>query len=187
MKNRDNIRAYSDLDGEIFLAPKGSTLPTEADGLADPVAPFQSVGWITDAGVEEALSTEVKKSKAWQGGSTVRVRVTSTEKTLKFAAMEETPFVTALYYDHDAPVVTGTGASKVARVDLPDAVGTVERAAVVKYVDGGVTKLHCIPLIQISERGTVVANAEDETIYEFTSDIVGASYWLTNNPAYLGE
>lgn len=184
MKNRDNIRAYSDLDGEIFLAHKGSTLPLT---LTDPTTPFAPVGWITDGGVEEELSTEVKKSKAWQGGTTVRVRVTSTEKTVKFAAMEETPFVTALYYDHGEPVVTGTGAEKIARVDLPEAVGTVERAAVIKYVDGGVTKMHCIELIQVSERGTVVANSEDETIYEFTADIVGESYWLTNNPAYLGE
>lgn len=179
-KNRDNVRVYGDLESEVFLAPKGSTLPTT---LVDPTSPFESIGWLSEDGISFEVSTDSEKFKAWQGGATLRVKITSTEKTITFQALEETPGVTELYFDHGAPTVT-TG---VAKVDLPEGIGTVERAAVFKFVDGDVTKLLCCELIQITERGTLSHTNSDMTMYEFTAEIVGDSYILTNAPAYLGE
>lgn len=176
-KNRDNVRVYGDLDSEVFLAPKGSTLPVT---LADPDDPFASLGWLSEDGIDFEVATDSTKFKGWQGGATLRVKVTSTEKTIKFQALEETPGVTELYFDHGAPTVT----AGVARVDLPEGIGTVERAAVFKFVDGGVTKLLCCELIQITDRGTISHKNDDMTMYEFTAEIVGESYILTNSPAY---
>ncbi|WP_053386999.1 phage tail tube protein [Leucobacter japonicus] len=176
-KNRDNVRVYGDLESEVFLAPKGSTLPTT---LTDPETPFESLGWLSEDGISLTVSTDSEKFKAWQGGATLRVKVTSTEKTITFQALEETPGVTELYYDHAAPVVT-TG---VAKIDLPEGIGTVERAAVFKFVDGGVTKFLCCELIQITERGDLPHTNSDMTMYEFTAEIVGDSFILTNAPSY---
>lgn len=177
-KNRDNVRVYGDLDSEVFLAPKGSTLPTV---LTDPTTPFASLGWLSEDGVDFEVATDSTKFKAWQGGATLRVKVTSTEKTIKFQALEETPGVTELYFDHAAPTV----ATGVARIDLPEGIGTVERAAVFKFVDGAVTKFLCCELIQVTERGTISHKNDDMTMYEFTAEIVGESYILTNAPAFV--
>jgi hypothetical protein len=176
-KNYDNIRVYGDLDSEVFLAPLGSTLPTT---LTDPTTPFEALGWLSEDGVSLAISTDVEKFKGWQGGATLRTKVTSTEKSISIQALEETPGVTELYYGHGAPVVT-TG---VARVDLPEGIGTVARAAVFKFVDGGVTKLLCCERVEVTDREELSHTNSSMTMYGFTLEIIGDSYILTDAPAY---
>jgi len=176
-KNYDNIRVYGDLDSEVFLAPLGSTLPTT---LTDPTTPFEALGWLSEDGVSLAISTDVEKFKGWQGGATLRTKVTSTEKSISIQALEETPGVTELYYGHGAPVVT-TG---VARVDLPEGIGTVARAAVFKFVDGGVTKLLCCERVEVTDREELSHTNSSMTMYGFTLEIIGDSYILTDAPAF---
>jgi hypothetical protein len=178
-KNYDNIRAYGDLDSEVFLAPVGSTLPTT---LTDPTTPFEALGWLSEDGVSLSLSTDVEKFKGWQGGSVLRTKVTGTEKTIQIQCLEETPGVTELYYGHGAPVVT-TG---VAKIDLPEGVGTVARAAVFKFVDGGVTKFLCCEKVEVTEREDLSHQNSSLTMYGFTLDIIGDSYILTDAPAFTG-
>jgi hypothetical protein len=178
-KNYDNIRVYGDLDSEVFLAPLGSTLPTT---LTDPTTPFEALGWLSEDGVSLAISTDVEKFKGWQGGATLRTKVTSTEKSISIQALEETPGVTELYYGHGAPVVT-TG---VARVDLPEGIGTVARAAVFKFVDGGVTKFLCCEKVEVTDREEISHQNSSLTMYGFTLEILGDSYILTDAPAYVG-
>lgn len=177
-KNRSNIRVYGDLDSGVYLAPKGSTLP---ETLTEPVDPFVELGWLSEDGIDLEVSTEAEKFKGWQGGATLRTKVTSTDKTITFQCLEETPGVTELYFDHGAPTVT----AGVARIDLPEGIGTVERAAIFRFIDGDVTKFLCCESIEITERGTVGHKNSDMTIYEFTAEIIGDSYILTDAPAYL--
>lgn len=181
-KNYDNIRAYGDLDSEVFFAPLGSTLPTTV--AADPIAPFTAVGWLSEDGVSLALSADVEKFKGWQGGSVLRTKVTGTEKTISIQCLEETPGVTALYYGHGAPTITGTAPNKVAKIDLPETVPTVARAAVFKFVDGGVTKYLCCERVEVTEREDLSHQNSSLTMYGFTLDIIGDSYILTNAPAF---
>lgn len=176
-KNYDNVRVYGDLDSEVYFAPLGSTLPTT---LADPIAPFAALGWLSEDGVSLAVSTNVEKFRGWQGGATLRTKVTSTEKSISIQALEETPGVTELYYGHDAPVVT-TG---VARVDLPEGIGTIARAAVFKFVDGGVTKFLCCERVEVTDREELSHTNSSMTMYGFTLEIIGDSYILTDAPAF---
>lgn len=181
-KNYDAIRVYGDLDSEVWFAPKGTPLPTAI--TTDPTDPFWAVGWISEDGVSLSVSTDVEKFKGWQGGTTLRTKVTSTEKTIKLQALEETPGVTGLYYGHGDPTVTGTGATALAKVDLPESIPTIERAMVAKFVDGGVEKWLCCELVQITDRGEVPHQNASMTLYEFTLEIIGDSYILTNAPAF---
>lgn len=189
-KNRDNIRVYGDLSSEVFLAPKGTALPTpamfSAASTTDPTG-FKGLGWVSEDGVNLSISTDVEKFKGWQGGATLRTKVTAVEKTFTVTALEEAPAVTEMYFGH-APVtaanVTGTGALAVAKIDLPEGIGTIERAAVIRFVDGGVSKWLCCTTVQVSERGEAPHTNSDITAYEFTFDILGDSYILTNAPAY---
>lgn len=181
-KIQDNIRSFAGEESGVFLAPKGTTLPTDLTTIP---AAFVEVGWISDSGIEEELSVETKKTKGWQGGRVVKVRNTSTERTGKFSALEESPFVTGLYYAHEAPVVTGTGAAKVAKVELPGSIPVIEKAVIIKYVDeSGYIRLDCCDLIQFTERGSTTYNVEDDVVREFSFEFVGDRFWLTNEPAF---
>lgn len=184
-KNYENVRVYGDLDSEVFLAPKGSTLPTSI--ATDPSAPFVGIGWLSEDGVSLALSTDVEKFKGWQGGTTLRTKVTSAEKTVTMQALEETPGVMELYYGVKPSDITvsGTAPNEVAKVNIPESPGTVERAAVIRFVDGDVEKWLCCENVQVTERGDVPHANADMTMYEFTFEIIGASYLLTNAEAFV--
>lgn len=181
-KDYNAIRVYGDLDSEVYFAPKGSTLPTT---LADPTTPFDAVGWLSEDGVSLNISTDVTKFKGWQGGTTLRTKVTSTEKSFKIQCLQETPGVTEMFYDHGAATVTGTAPDQVAKIDLPEGIGTVERAAVVKFIDGDVTKFLCCETVQVSSRGEVPHQNASMTMYELTLEIIGPSYILTNAETYI--
>ena len=105
-KNRDNVRMYGDLDSEVFLAPLATAGPE--DSLTVPAA-FTEVGWCTEDGVPFGREVDVTDLLGWQGGTILRTKITSDKKSFTFAAMEEKPLVTELYFGHGAPVVTGTG------------------------------------------------------------------------------
>jgi hypothetical protein len=177
-KDYNAIRVYGDLDSEVYFAPKGSTLPTT---LADPTTPFDAVGWLSEDGVSLNISTDVTKFKAWQGGSTLRTKVTSTEKSFKIQCLQETPGVTELFFDHGAATVAGG----VAKIDLPEGIGTVERTAVVKFIDGDVTKFLCCETVQVTARGELAHKNSEMTAYELTLEIIGPSYILTDAEAYI--
>lgn len=180
-KNYDNVRVYGDVETEVYWATKGSTLPTSI--TTDPIAPFWAFGWLSDENIDLEVSTDVEKFKG-QGGVTLRTKVTSTEKTVTVQALEETPNVTKLYYGHGTPTVTGTGASAVAKIDLPESIPTVQGAAVFKFLDGTIEKWLCCELVEISGRGALSHGSSSMAMYEFTLDILGDSYILTNAPAY---
>lgn len=183
-RNNANVRVYGSLNDAIWIAPLGTTLPTTLS--LDLPSPWVALGWLGQAGIPLALSTDVEKFKGHQGASTIRTKVTSTEKSFNFTALEETPAVLKLYHDAGDPIVTGTGAAAVARLDLPESVGVVAVAAVIQLEDEGILKFYCLERIEIGNREDVAhANAE-LTGYGMSAEILGASYILTNAPAFGG-
>ena len=175
-KNYANVRVFGDAGTEVFLAPVGSTLPTT---LADPTTPFLGTGWLSEEGMSIDVSADVKKFTGI-GGVTIRTKVTSTSKTVKFQLLEDTKTISGLYFGAGSPTVAGG----VARLDLPEQIPTVQRAAVLKNVDGAITEFICIPVLEFTDRGTLAYKADDMKIFEFTGEIIGTSYMLTNSPAY---
>jgi hypothetical protein len=182
-KDYDSIRVYGDLESEVYFAPKGSTLPTAI--TTDPADPWWAVGWLSEDGVSLSVSTDVEKFKAFQGGTTLRTKVTSTEKSFTIQALQETPGVTGLYFGHGDPTVTGSGATALAKIDLPESIPTIERACVVKLVDGSVEKWLCCELVQVTDRGEIPHQNAEMTMYEFTLEIIGDSYILTNAASFV--
>lgn len=182
-KSYEDIRVYGDLDSEVFFAPVGTALPTTI--TADPTTPFVAVGWISEDGVGLNVSTDVTKFKGWQGGTTLRTKVTSSEKSFKIQCLQEMPTVTELFFGHGAVTVTGTAPDEVAKIDLPESIPTIERAAVIKFLDGTVVKYLCCTLVQVTNRGELQHRNNSMTMYELTLEIIGDSYILTNGPAYI--
>ena len=177
-KNRDNFRIYSDLECDVFLAPLGTTLPTTLDA---PIAPFEEVGFLSEDGVPINREVDVTKFKAYQGASTLRVKITSDERTFTFTAAEEKPLVSELYWGHGAATVAGG----VATIDVPEAAPVAQRAAVLQFVDGGVTKLYACENVQITPNGEVPHATEDGTMYPFQGEIVGGFTIITDAPVFV--
>lgn len=69
MATSSNVSAGKPLvGGAIYIAPIGSTLPTDATTDLDTA--FVSLGYISDAGVTEGQNVDTSEIKAW-GGDTV--------------------------------------------------------------------------------------------------------------------
>ena len=181
-KNYDNVRVFGDEESEVLVGPLGTVLPVD---LTTVDVAFKALGWLGEDGVPLSVSTNTEKFKAWQGGTTLRTKVTSTEKSISVQAVEENPLVYELFYDAKPAVVTGTVPNKVAKIDLPGSIGSVSRSAVIKYVDGGVSKWLCCPKVEVTDRGDVAHTNSSMTIHEMTFEIIGDAYILTNAPAFI--
>lgn len=90
--------------GAIYVAPKGTTLPTDA--TSDLNIAFKGLGYISDAGVVNGTGMQVQKVKAW-GGATVLIIQTSKDDTYKFTLIE-VKNVEVLKFVYGANNVSGT-------------------------------------------------------------------------------
>lgn len=71
--------------GGIWVAPEGSTLPTDASTALD--AAFKSYGYVSEDGVTRTISRDTTVVHAW-GGDTVAVLSKGKTETLKFKLIE---------------------------------------------------------------------------------------------------
>lgn len=180
----DYARIYADLGTGVWLAPKGTTLPTTL--TTDPEAPFKAVGWLSaDTGITLSVDKDVKEFNALQGGSLIRRKVGKVTQKFKFACLEETAQVLQLVFADQAVTVT-TG---VAKINIAaNQTKTVERSMVIDAFDGAVQKRIAVSAADITFTGEIpLATAEDLTVYEFEATILAGAeaYMLTNSPGVI--
>lgn len=174
-KDLANIRIYGDSDGAVYVAPKGTTMPT---ALGAPGVAFEEIGWISEDGVSINTEQDSNAYNAWQGGKVVRRRITSSEDQFTFQALEENAAVVGLYLP-GADISTSTGVTTIVPAD---GVPVDERAFVLDFFDGDVHKRYNVIRGEVTERGEVPHRNTDMTIYEFT--VVMYDYEIvTDNPA----
>lgn len=176
----EDVRVWATDGGAVFYAPKNTALPEKFDEpLADAFIP---VGILSEDGPTEGLSVDTNKIKGWPGGRNVRVTNSSTEKTISFTMIQNSPIAAKLYWGAGDPVSDGgTGA----RVDLPESVGTVEGVFVLEKHDGNIIERRCIELGQVSDRGDQESGSEDAAGKEVTLESVSGDYILTNDPSFV--
>jgi hypothetical protein len=63
--------------GAVYLAPLGTTLPTDSDTPLD--GAFQNVGYLSEDGITETPEEDTTEIQAWQNGDIVRRVLTSHE------------------------------------------------------------------------------------------------------------
>jgi hypothetical protein len=174
-KDLANIRIYGDSDGAVSVAPKGSTMPTNLDAL---IAPFEEAGWLSEDGIDIKTDQDSKAFSAYQGGKIVRRRITSSEDSFKFQALEENAVVLGLYLP-GMEAVTNTG---ITTITPAEGISTDERCFVVDTHDGDVHKRYAVVRGEVFNRGTIPHKNTDMTVYEF--EVVMYEYVIiTNNPA----
>lgn len=166
-KDRSNIRIYGDDAGGVWVAPKGTTGPTD---LAAPGVGFVEAGWLSEDGVDLDRNESINDFFGWQGGAIVRSKRTSVKDSFHFVCLEETATTLGLYYAGVSPT-TGTGVDHFA---ITDQTKSDERAWVVDFFDGDIQKRLVVPSGEVTARATVPHKNSDLTMYDFTVTIYGA-------------
>lgn len=181
-KNYEAIHVYGDEASTVWIRRKGNGDGSIPTGLAAPeeASGFQDGGWLSEDGIDLELAVEVEKFKGWQGGTNVKNRVTSTERTFVMQFLQEDPLSTEIFWDHDGI----TGEDGLAKYTIPKSVGYSEWEFIVDFIDAGKTK-RLVCSASAGERGTVSHKNDDMTIYEVTFDMVDDGYVITDDPTMV--
>lgn len=167
MPSSSNVSAGKPkVTGAIFIAPVGTTLPTDSTTALDTA--FVELGYASDAGVVNSESRETETIKAW-GGDTVLKPFTGKEDTFQFTLIEALN-VNALKLVYGDSNVTGdltNGISiKSAAEDLD------YHSFVIEMVLNGAIKRIVIPSAKVTEVGDITY-ADGEAIgYDTTLSAV---------------
>jgi hypothetical protein len=182
-KTAANTHFYGDLASGVWVAPLGTTGPTDIATALN--AAFKEVGWLGDAGVDLDRNADSADLNAWQGGTRLKTKITTVVDTFHFIALEENLVTMGLYYKNVTPTVV-TGPPKVATYTISNQTVTDERAFVVDLVDGTVTKRYVIPDGEVTDRAPIGHSNGGSTVYDMTVTIYGTYQIITNAVAITG-
>lgn len=187
MLDPDNARIYGSDDDAVFDAPLGTAVPA---GLAtnldtEPAAPWADFGWLGEDGLNLNPSDSVTKFRGHQGGKVVRTKMVTSETQLVFRCLETKRQTIDLQFQVKDRTITGVAPNQIARTTFGSGRLVISRAFLVRLVDGGVTRWFEIPRGEIGERGSLAFKNSEMSVYEYTVEIIGDWYELTNDPAVV--
>ena len=149
--------------GAIWVAPKGSTLPTDTATALD--AAFKCLGYCSDDGLTNSTDLESETIKAW-GGDTVLTIQTSKEDRFGFTLIEilNEDVLKFVYGSTNVSGTLSTGLTITANN------ADVEEVAIVidMIMRDNTAKRIVIPDCKISEFGDVVYSDSEAVGYETT-------------------
>lgn len=151
--------------GAIFLAPKGTAVPTNATTAL--AGAFVNLGYVSEDGLTNNVATDTNDVKAW-GGNTVLTEQTSYKETFSFGLIETKEASLAAYYGAENVEVDGSGNITVHH----NAKTLEEGVAVVETVlaDGRI-KRTVIPHAKMADRsGDITFNDGDPITYPIVWD-----------------
>lgn len=165
--------------GAIFVAPKGTTLPTDATtALANA---FVLLGFTSDEGVQISEDSSTESIRAWEGRSNVFTIRSEYTETVSFTPIQCNADVAKLTWGDDMVVVGSNGA-----ITAKHHGGTLEPVviAIETTPREGIVRRYC-GTFQLTERGEVTldgtqvdgrqlsftanADANGVTLYEYTA------------------
>lgn len=181
-KNYDAIHIWGDESTTVWLRRKGTGTGSPT-GLAEPteLMKFKDGGWLSEDGIDLEISANVEKFKAYQGGTIVKTRVTSTERSFKLQFLQEDEVAVEVFY--------GSKLEKegdLAKYAIPKALPYREFEFLIDFVDGDTTK-RLVLTAAPGERGTVPHKNEEMTVHEVTFDIIGDAYVLSDDKVLVAQ
>lgn len=151
------------LTGAIYVAPKGTTLPTDTSEALE--AAFACMGYCSDAGLVNSTNLESTDIKAW-GGDTVLNIQTSKDDTFKFTLIEVLN-EDVLKFVYGSDNVSGTLESgltvKANNGDVPEVAIVIDM-----ILRDNTAKRVVIADCKISEIGDITYSDSDAVGYETT-------------------
>ena len=160
--------------GAIFVAPKGTALPTDATTAL--AVDFKCVGFISEDGVSNEITTDSEEIKAW-GGDIVLNPQTSRSEKYKFTMIETNETALKVAFGEDN-VTVSDGKISI----MHNGKEREERVYVIETLIGTEkVKRQVIPRGKVSEIGEIVYKDDEVMGYETT---VNALLDTAGNTAY---
>lgn len=151
------------IDGAIYSAPKGTTLPTDAKIALDPA--FKTLGYISEDGLTNSNSPKSDGIKAW-GGDTVATVQTEKENTYSYTLIESLN-INVLKEAYGDDNVTGT--LKTGITVKANSKELLEHPVVIDMtLRNGVYQRIVIEFGKVSEIGDISYTDSDAVGYEIT-------------------
>ncbi|WP_195935482.1 phage tail protein [Lactococcus lactis] len=151
------------IDGAIYSAPKGTTLPTDAKTALDPA--FKPLGYISEDGLTNSNSPKSDGIKAW-GGDTVATVQTEKENTYSYTLIESLN-INVLKEAYGDDNVTGT--LKTGITVKANSKELLEHPVVIDMtLRNGVYQRIVIEFGKVSEIGDISYTDSDAVGYEIT-------------------
>lgn len=149
--------------GAIYVAPAGSTLPTDATTALD--AAFVSLGYVSEDGLTNDNSPESDDIKAW-GGDTVLTVQTSKDDSFAFTLIESLD-INVLKTVYGSSNVSGTLATGI--TITANSTELTEQCFVIEMAmrNAGVKRI-VIPSGKVAEIGTITYKDDEAVGYETT-------------------
>lgn len=171
-KDQDNIHVYGSDDDTVWLAPLGTTLPTDLGELAPA---FIDVGYISEDGLALERQADVQEFRAHQGAKVVRKKVTASGKKINFAALEDNEITDQLGGD----LVSTVTADGVTTQVISDSSKVTVWAAVIDLFDNEVHVRRVIPRYEVVVTGTEEFSNSAMTAKSCEGTIIGNQTKIT--------
>lgn len=143
--------------GAVFVAPAGTTLPTNATSNLDPA--FKGLGYVSEDGLVNSVETDTEQVNAW-GGDLVLVGQTTFMETFMVNLIETNADALAVYYGEDNVEVDGDDITITQNsAQLPNVVVVFELV-----LTGGRVKRIVVPNAQIVDRSGEITYVDGEPI-----------------------
>ena len=148
--------------GAIWSAPLGTALPTDATTALN--AAFKSLGYVSDDGLTNELTTDTEEIKAW-GGDTVLTAQTGTSDTFTYKLIESLN-VEVLKEVYGASNVTGTLSTGI-KISV-NSKEKIDHAIVIETVVRDKFKRIVLPVAKIKEMAEITYVDGEPVGYEVT-------------------
>lgn len=143
--------------GAVFIAPAGTTVPTDATTDLDEA--FKALGYISEDGLVNSVSTDVETVNAW-GGDTVLVGQTNFGETFTVNLLETNAEALKVYYGEDNVSVDGDDITVTQNsAQLPAVVAVFELV-----LTGGRIKRIVVPNAQLADRSGDITYTDGDAI-----------------------
>ena len=148
--------------GAIWSAPLGTALPKDAKTKLD--VAFKSLGYVSDDGITNEITTDTEEIKAW-GGDTVLTAQTGTSDTFKYKLIESLN-IEVLKEVYGASNVTGTLATGI-KISV-NSKEKIEHVIVIETVVRDKFKRIVLPIAKIKEMAEITYVDGEPVGYEIT-------------------
>ena len=148
--------------GAIWSAPLGTTLPADAETELD--VAFKSLGYVSDDGLTNEMTTDTEEIKAW-GGDTVLTAQTGTSDTFTYKLIESLN-IEVLKEVYGASNVTGTLATGI-KISV-NSKEKIEHVIVIETVVRDKFKRIVLPIAKIKEMAEITYVDGEPIGYEVT-------------------
>lgn len=154
--------------GHVYVAPKGTALPTDLSAL-DPK--FVDLGYVTEDGVSFTFGREVEDLNAWQGDK-IRTLSTKEPASTSFSLMQTNATIMTVAFGGGEVTESGTDPNKVYTFTPPKSGTNTERVLVIEFEDGDTKYRYLIPRSQIEGNVDFTLTRSGALTYPLTMGIL---------------